>query len=170
MKLQKKLLRQKKKNIGNYRIFYPTELKTSEKQYSIVVVVNASNTAALNYEVCFKRLASWGFIVIGNDDRQAGTGKTDDNGKSINNEKELAGICPLEALKYIYNTMNSDITRVRARFKGTEHQEILHSTDVYMTAWMLWHLQGNEKAKSVFFGDSADITTNANWQDIEKSI
>lgn len=36
--------------------------------------MNGSNTAALNYEPYFERLASWGFVVVGNDDRQAGTG------------------------------------------------------------------------------------------------
>ena len=45
-----------------------------ENRYPLIVVVNGSNTAALNYEPYFERLASWGFVVVGNDDRQAGTG------------------------------------------------------------------------------------------------
>lgn len=35
----------------------------------------------------------------------AGTGTSDDNGKSIDNPDELAGICPLEALKFNYNKL-----------------------------------------------------------------
>ena len=62
------------KTIGNIRIWYPSEMKNSQDDYPMVVVVNGSNTAALNYEAYFERLASWGFIVVGNDDRQSGTG------------------------------------------------------------------------------------------------
>ncbi len=62
------------KTIGNIRIWYPSEMKNSQDNYPMVVVVNGSNTAALNYEAYFERLASWGFIVVGNDDRQSGTG------------------------------------------------------------------------------------------------
>lgn len=42
----------------------------------MIVVVNASGTPAFKYEPWFKRLASWGFIVVGNEDPQAGTGET----------------------------------------------------------------------------------------------
>ena len=62
------------KPIGNIRIWYPSEMKNSQDDYPMVVVVNGSNTAALNYEAYFERLASWGFIVVGNDDRQSGIG------------------------------------------------------------------------------------------------
>ena len=40
------------------------------------MITNASNVAALHYEPYFKRLASWGFIVAGNEDRQAGSGES----------------------------------------------------------------------------------------------
>ena len=60
--------------IKNIRIWYPAELDNTEEKYPFIIVANASNTAALNYEPYFERLASWGFIVVGNDDRQAGTG------------------------------------------------------------------------------------------------
>lgn len=56
------------------RIWYPSELENSSRSYPLVVVTNASATAAKNYEAFFERLASWGFVVIGNDDAQAGTG------------------------------------------------------------------------------------------------
>lgn len=62
------------KAMGKYRIWYPAELASSNKKYPLIVVTNASNSAALNYEPYFKRLSSWGFIVAGNDDRQAGKG------------------------------------------------------------------------------------------------
>lgn len=249
------------KTIKEYRIWYPTELKSKNEKYPLIVVVNASNTAALNYEPFFKRLASWGFIVAGNQDRQTGTGKTtsetldyvlslgknadsvfynkideenigiigysqggagalraatefsnsnkyktiftgsaaypllaknmgwgydaakikipyfmvagtgtsDDNGKSINNPDELAGICPLEALKFCYNNMFANAVKLRARATGAEHEEMLNRSDGYMTAWMLYWLQDNEDAGKVFFGENADILSNSNWQNIEKN-
>lgn len=62
------------KAIENIRIWYPAEMETEKIRYPMIIAVNGSNTAALNYEAFFSRLASWGFIVVGNDDRQSGTG------------------------------------------------------------------------------------------------
>lgn len=56
------------KNIKNIRIWYPKELENSNNSYPAILIVNASNTRAKNLKASFKRLASWGFIVIGNDD------------------------------------------------------------------------------------------------------
>ena len=69
-----KIVESEDKTIGNIRIWYPSEMKNNQDDYPMVVVVNGSNTAALNYEAYFERLASWGFIVVGNDDRQSGIG------------------------------------------------------------------------------------------------
>ncbi|MGN1305907.1 MAG: alpha/beta hydrolase [Oscillospiraceae bacterium] len=64
------------KKIDKYRIWYPKELESKQQEYPLIVITNASNVAALNYEPYFKRLASWGFIVVGNEDRQAGSGES----------------------------------------------------------------------------------------------
>lgn len=58
------------------RFWYPSELADNDKKYPVIIVVNASGTPAFKYEPWFKRLASWGFIVVGNEDPQAGTGET----------------------------------------------------------------------------------------------
>lgn len=62
--------------IKKVRFWYPSELEISDKKYPVIVVVNASGTPAFKYEPWFKRLASWGFVVVGNEDPQAGTGET----------------------------------------------------------------------------------------------
>ncbi len=62
--------------IKKVRFWYPAELVSNDKKYPVIVVVNASGTPAFKYEPWFKRLASWGFIVVGNEDPQAGTGET----------------------------------------------------------------------------------------------
>lgn len=255
-----KVIKSEDKAIGNIRIWYPTELESKTEKYPVVFVTNGSNTAALNYEPCFERLASWGFIVVGNDDRQTGTGESaskmldymleqNDNSESIFYRKvdeenigitgysqggagalravteydnsnqyktiftgsasypllaknmgweydmtkvhipyfmtagtgtsddrgiedinaEFGGVAPLVSLIENYDTMASDVFKVRARVAGAEHEEILMKTDGYMTAWMLYQLRGDEEAGKVFIGEDAEILSNSNWQDIEKS-
>ena len=247
------------KAIDKIRVWYPNEAEN--RQYPVIVIVNASNTAALNLKPVYARLASWGFVVVGNDDRQtgtgetasetldyvlnlnkdenselfgkideeqigcvgysqggagainavtkfensdkftalftgsasyallsknmgwgydvsqinipyfmtAGTGNTDDNGGSIHDDKNLAGIAPLASLVENYDGITADVFKLRARVTGAEHRDMLHLTDGYMTAWMLYHLQGDTEAASVFVGENADILTNKGWQDDEKN-
>lgn len=57
-----------------YKVWYPTELETSDRIWPMVLIVNASDTNATRYEPFFEHLASWGFIVVGNEDRMTGTG------------------------------------------------------------------------------------------------
>ena len=243
------------KSIKNIYIYYPAELKTSGNQYPLIMVVNGSQTPAKTYLPFFERLASWGFIVVGNDDPQPGTGETasitldyvlneseikgsidrsrmgvagysqggagainaatkfensklystlftgsaaypmlaiamgwaydpadisvsyfmtastgtsDDMGKPDSNT-EYNGVSPLQALKEIYNTLPDSLDKVRGRCVNAEHGDMQERTDGYMTAWMLWQLQGDEAAAKVFVGDNAEILTNALWQDIEKN-
>lgn len=249
------------KKIGKYRVWYPKELESKQQEYPLIVITNASNVAAMNYEPYFQRLASWGFIVAGNEDRQAGsgestsltldfvlklndksdsvfykkisqtnigiigfsqggagairaatefensnryktiftgsaaypflaknmgweydaskisipyfmtagTGSSDDSGVEDIYQK-FGGVCPLEALKDIYSTMSQDVTKIRARATGAEHEDMLKRPDGYMTAWMCWQLQGDTEAAKAFTGDQAEIMQNMNWQDKEANI
>lgn len=79
-------------SIKNIHVYYPKELESSNKTYPLIMTVNGSATRALNYLPFFDRLASWGFIVVGTDDPQAGSGET----TSI-------------ALDYILNLGSSDV-------------------------------------------------------------
>lgn len=247
------------KTIENIRIWYPSELENGQSKYPLIIVVNASNMAALNYEPYFERLSSWGFIVVGNDDRQsgtgqstsrtlaymleqnnnsdspffekidddnigivgysqggagairavtefensnqyktiftgsaayaylaqmwggydaakvsipwfmtAGTGQSDDAGVS-DPTSEWAGVAPLSSLVENYNKMSDKVFKLRARVAGAEHEDMQEKTDGYMTAWMLYHLKGDEEAGKAFIGENAEILNNVNWQDIEKN-
>ena len=248
------------KSIDKIRVWYPNEAE--DRQYPVILVVNASNTAAINLKPVYARLASWGFVVVGNDDRQTGTGETasetldyvlnlnkdenselfgkmdeehigcvgysqggagainavtkfensdkftalftgsasyallsknmgweydvskinipyfmtagtgssDDAGNSeIHSNEVFAGVAPLASLVENYDGITADVFKLRARVTGAEHQDMLHLTDGYMTAWMLYHLQGDAEAASVFVGENADILTNNGWQDVEKN-
>ena len=244
-------------SIGKIRVWYPKELEKSDKTYPMIVAVNASGTPAAKYEPFFKRLSSWGFIVVGNEDPQtgtgettsetldfmlnlpadsvifgrvdyeniglvgysqggagaicaltnydtgkyyktiftgsaaypllaknlgweydvskiqvpyfmtAGTGKSDDSGTDPNSS--FGGVSPLSALEENYNNIPDSVVKVRARAVGAEHEEMLARTDGYMTAWMLYQLYGDEEAGQAFWGEDAEILSNANWQDIEKN-
>ena len=246
--------------IGNIRIWYPSELEDSQSQFPLIVVTNASNMAALNYEPYFERLSSWGFIVVGNDDRQtgtglsasqtldyileqnsnadrvffgkidgdnigivgysqggagairavtefenshqyktiftgsatyayaakklwagydaakvsipwfmtAGTGVTEDTGVA-DPTSEWGGVAPLSSLVENYNGMSDHVFKLRARVTGAEHEDMQKRTDGYMTAWMLYHLKGDEEAGKAFIGEHAEILNNADWQDAEKN-
>lgn len=245
--------------IQNIRIWYPAEIQSGSGKYPLIIVVNASNMAALNYEPFFKRLASWGLIAAGNDDRQtgtglsasrtlddiltlntdsasklygkidedaigivgysqggagsiravteynnsdrykaiftgsaayahlalmwggydaskvsipwfmtAGTGKSDDAG-AADITKEFGGVAPLSSLIENYNSMTDDVFKLKARVSGAEHEAMQIMTDGYMTAWMLYHLQGNSEAAGVFVGEGAEILGNSGWQDVEKN-
>lgn len=63
-------------SIGKIRVWYPAELESGGKSWPMIMVVNASGTPAASYEPFFPRLASWGFIVVGNEDGQTGNGET----------------------------------------------------------------------------------------------
>ena len=63
-------------SIGKVRVWYPADVTVTEKRWPMIMVINASGTPAASYEPFFPRLASWGFIVVGNEDGQAGSGET----------------------------------------------------------------------------------------------
>ncbi|MDO4414773.1 MAG: alpha/beta hydrolase [Erysipelotrichaceae bacterium] len=245
-------------SIAKIRFWYPAELEKNDNKYPVIMVVNASGTPAASYEPFFERLASWGFIVVGNEDPQtgtgetasitldcvmnlpadhilydrmdqenmgiigysqggagalaavseyengkmyktiftgsaayqfmagnfgwhydvtkiripyfmtAGTGKSDDKGVK-DPTKEYGGVSPLSALIENYEQVPEDVMKIRARAAGAEHEEMLMRTDGYMTAWMLYQLQGNEEAGKAFLGEDAEILHNSNWQDIDKN-
>lgn len=61
-----------------YYIYYPEELKNSDKEYPVVVILNGTGVLPKKYKALFKHLACWGFVVIGNDDGSTGFGKSTD--------------------------------------------------------------------------------------------
>ncbi|HEM3702445.1 TPA: alpha/beta hydrolase [Streptococcus suis] len=62
--------------INRYTIYYPEELKSSSKTYPLILVLNGTGGKASKYEPLFEHFASWGFVVIGTEDKNTGTGQT----------------------------------------------------------------------------------------------
>ena len=62
----------------NFYIYYPEELEKNNRQYPVVVMMNGTGVLPKKYTTLFKHLASWGFVVIGNDDGSSGFAKSSD--------------------------------------------------------------------------------------------
>ena len=62
----------------NFYIYYPEELEKTNKKYPVVVMMNGTGVLPKKYTTLFKHLASWGFVVIGNDDGSSGFAKSSD--------------------------------------------------------------------------------------------
>ena len=247
----------KNKQWKKFEVWYPAELETTDKTYPLVIMVNGTGVASSKYKPVFDHLASWGFIVAGNEDENAGNGASasasldymltlnsdvnskfygkidvdkigigghsqgglgtinavtaQDNGNrykvmyaasaptlqisvdllkapfdvsGINipcfmvagtkkvdaGDGKNSGICPLVELQEKYDNISADVSKIIARRVDPDHGDMLPYADGYMTAWFMYHLQGDEEAGRIFFGDNAEILTNANWQDVEKNI
>lgn len=63
--------------IGKYVVYYPTELN---KKYPVVLWANGTGSTSSTYTSFFKHLASWGFIVVGNDDQNTRSGASLNSG------------------------------------------------------------------------------------------
>ena len=59
-----------------YEVYYPSELEKSETTYPVIVVANGTATAASTYKPLFEHYASWGFVVIGNEDEGSFSGES----------------------------------------------------------------------------------------------
>lgn len=62
--------------IKKYTIYYPTELESGSKKYPMVLIVNGTGGKATKYKPLLEQLSSWGFIVVGTQDKGTGTGET----------------------------------------------------------------------------------------------
>lgn len=61
-----------------FEAYYPSELEQGERAYPVVVFANGTGVYASKYKALFRHLASWGFIVLGNEDPSTCTGASAD--------------------------------------------------------------------------------------------
>lgn len=57
-----------------YSVWYPSDIKNSTEKFPVVIMANGTGSKASGYKEVFKHLASWGFIVAGNEDENCRTG------------------------------------------------------------------------------------------------
>lgn len=63
-------------NFSEFKVWYPAELSRATAPYPVVVFANGSGTPYRKYEASFERLASWGFVVVGNNDENPWDGRS----------------------------------------------------------------------------------------------
>ncbi len=66
----------------SHKVWYPSEMKTGTAKYPLIVMSNGTGTTYDKYEPVLEHLASWGFIVIANNEGSSGTGAASE--KSLN--------------------------------------------------------------------------------------
>ncbi len=59
-----------------FQVYYPAELTTSQKKWPVVIMANGTGIRASKYKAIFRHLASWGFIVAGNEDEWTWDGRS----------------------------------------------------------------------------------------------
>lgn len=65
-------------NFKKYEVYYPKDLETTNTKYPVVVFVNGSGVKGSRYKALFRHLASWGFIVLGNEEESSWAGTSAD--------------------------------------------------------------------------------------------
>ena len=60
--------------IKQYKVWYPSALEKESQEWPIVVMANGTGVPASRYEPIFQHLASWGFVVIGNEQQASWQG------------------------------------------------------------------------------------------------
>jgi len=209
-------------SLGMFRMWYPADVETPNKVFPVIVSNNGTGWPATKYPEWFRHMASWGFIVVGNDEgtswngnsaeatlqwlialnskkgsaiyqhadlqnvgtvghSQGGTGvenaitvqqsakmykaavmlastynghnvflRWDADASKINIPMMVLvansdGLTPLKDYNTLWNALPSNIIKVAARRNDCGHGDMLVYGDGYVTAWFLWHLQGNTR-------------------------
>lgn len=73
------LVQTEEQDMGAYVVYYPTSLSAPQaKQLPAVIFANGTGVTASKYPALFQHLASWGFIVVGNEAPSSGNGDSSD--------------------------------------------------------------------------------------------
>ncbi len=78
-----------------------------------------------------------------------------------------AAIAPLDSMQMMYDGITEDVSKVIARRNDCDHGEMLYAADGYVTAWLMYYLQGDEEAGKAFFDEQAEIAGNPFYQDVQ---
>ncbi|MFN8576751.1 MAG: alpha/beta hydrolase [Candidatus Sericytochromatia bacterium] len=74
-----------------FKVWYPKNIANSNDPFPVVVFANGSGVKYYRYESVFKHLASWGFVVIGNDEPTSFSGESSSKALALlekfNNDK-----------------------------------------------------------------------------------
>ena len=103
-------------------------------------------------------------LTAGTQSFDAGTATSADQ-ESDEKAGIMQGICPLWSLEENFGLLPDCVGKLYVRKKNVDHGDSYLHFDAYMTAWFMWHLQGDEEAAKAFTGDSPEIMSNSMYQD-----
>lgn len=159
---------------GKFIVYYPTELETSNEKYPVIVMCNGSGTPLSKYPAVSKHMASWGFIVVGTEENYSWNGfgaemclryleRWNDNEKIEDKTSIFYQKVDFNHVGIVGHSQGG-IGVINA-ITDTAHSEMLYAANGYVTAWFMWHLQGDEEAAGAFIGENAEIMNNSLYQD-----
>ena len=67
-------------SVGRYEIWYPEAMAEQDRTWPVVMMCNGTGVAASRYTPIFEHLASWGFVVVGNEQQNSWSGADADDG------------------------------------------------------------------------------------------
>lgn len=88
--------------LGKYEIYYPDDISSVERKYPAIVVSNGTGIKASKYKAVFEHFASWGFVVIGNEEENSWDGSSAE--KSLNYLLE----CNADKDSFFYQKIDTD--------------------------------------------------------------
>lgn len=103
-------------------------------------------------------------LTAGTQSFDAGTATSADQ-ESDEKTGIMQGICPLWSLDENFGSLPDTVDKLYVRKKNVDHGDSYLQFDAYMTAWFMWHLQGDEEAAKAFIGDSPELMSNQLYQD-----
>jgi len=62
--------------VKKYSIWYPKKLEINRERYPVIIIANGTGATAESHQDVFRHLALWGFVVVGNDDKNSWTGES----------------------------------------------------------------------------------------------
>ena len=157
--------------IKSHDIYYPTVLKTSTKKWPLVVIANGTGMPAKFYPAIFKHLASWGFIVVGNQEEWTW------EGKSVSKSQEVVIAEGKNPKSPLYNKVDTEhiglvghsqggmaVYTAASRFSNSHRYKALctqSGTAVMLADSLGWDFLKGVKAPMLMMGGCGGVDANA---------
>lgn len=134
---------------GGVGVFNAVTVNSHSSLYKTAVALSPTNeegAAALNMFYDLTRLSIPALLLAGTE-----------------GDFETKLVIPFEQMEKMYRRM--DVPKAMARRTGSAHEQMLYEADGYVTAWLMWQLQGDETAARAFTGLNPELACNALYQD-----
>jgi hypothetical protein len=157
--------------IKSHDIYYPATVKASQKKWPLVVIANGTGTPAQKYKAIFRHLASWGFIVVGNQEEWAWEGKSSSKSQDVvlrENDNPQSPLYQKVDTQYIGLVGHSQggmaVYTAASRFSNSHRYKALciqSSTAIMLADSLGWDFLKDVKAPMLMMGGCGTVDANA---------